>query len=280
MRLGLAAWLLLAALPPAEAQQAGACQAPILAVPLAPASFSPGATYSLPFAIENPNDASVEVVRADVKVTTPDGWTATPARREVTMEAGQVQSNVLAITAPSRGTGAARGNITMSVAFVCVTGVVDRPSLPAEHVFDVRIRAFEAPWPVVLGILLALAGGVAVLGVRRLRRGVALVPTARERPVAPGKSAKYTFVVENRRGRPGRYHLLASGLPEGWTIHLALPEVDLEPGEEKTLWAIVRAPATATPGADVPFTLKLDGARGGRDAASASFVATVADEGP
>jgi hypothetical protein len=257
-----------------DAPAQGACQAPVLALPQTPKTFEPGASFNLPFAIENPNDASVELVRADVKVTTPDGWTAIPARRELTLGPRDAEQNVLAITAPSRGTGAAAGNITLSVEFVCVTGIVQRSSLPAQHVLQVSIRSFQAPWPVVLGAFAILAVGVVILGLRRLRRGVAISPTQRERPIVPGKSAKFTFIVENRRGKPARYHLLPAGIPEGWSIHLALEEVELEPGEEKTLWAILKAPPTAAPMADVPFTLRLVGAGAG-DGAAAEMVARV-----
>lgn len=254
---------------------AGTCRPPRLAFPHAPRVFEPGDSYNLPFAVENPNGQHVEVARAEIKVTTPDGWTAIPARRELTMAPGTVQHNVLSITAPSRGTGAASGNITLSVTFVCTTGVVQQTSPPAEHVLDVRIRGFEAPWLVVIGAFAVLAGSVAILSLRRLRRGIVISASPAAREVEAGKSAKYTFVVHNRRGKPARYHVLPLGLPEGWTIHLALEEVELEPGEEKTLWAILRAPATAAPGQDVAFTLRLQGQRGPRDATSVSLTARV-----
>lgn len=253
----------------------GSCRAPRLAFPRAPRVFEPGDSYNLPFAVENPNGAHVEVARAQIKVTTPDGWTAIPARRELTMGPGTVQHNVLSITAPSRGTGAASGNITLSVTFVCTTGVVQQTSLPAEHVLDVRIRGFEAPWLVVIGAFGILAASVAVLSVRRLRRGVDLSAAQGTREVEAGKSAKYTFSVHNRRGKPARYHVLPLGLPEGWTIHLALDEVELEPGEEKALWAILRAPANAPLGQDVAFTLRLQGEKGARDATSVTLTARV-----
>ena len=273
--MALALWLLAGLAPAAgQAPPQGSCRPPIVTFPPARHVLDPGDSYHLPFAIENPN-GHVDIARADVRVTTPDGWTAIPARRELTLPPEGVQQNVLALTAPTRGTGAPAGNITISVTLVCVTGVVQQSSLPAEHVVDVRIRGFDAPWPLVLGAFAILAVGVGLLGVRRLRRGVILAPATPERPVEPGKSAKYTFVVHNRRGKPASYRLVGEGLPEGWSIHLALDEVDLEPGEEKTLWAIVKAPAGAPPGAHVPFTLRLVGGRGPRDGASASLAAHV-----
>ena len=96
-----------------------------------------------------------------------------------------------------------------------------------------------------------------------------------ERAIEPGKSAKFTFTVHNRRGKPATYALAGLGLPDGWSLHLALPQVDVEPGEEKTLWAIVRAPPTVAPGDTVPFTIRLQGARGPRDGGIAQFVARV-----
>lgn len=268
----------LLAAPSSAAQAQGACQAPVLAFPQAPRSYDPGGAFDLPFAIENPNDPSVEVVRADVKVTTPDGWTAIPARRELTLGPFDAEQNVLAITAPSRGTGAPAGNITVSVSFVCVTGVVQRTSAPAEHVLPVSIRSFEAPWSLMLGAFAVLALGVAALGIRRLRHSVGISPTQRERPVQAGKSVKFTLVVENRRGKPGRYRFAAERIPEGWTAHLALDEVELEPGEEKTLWVILKAPPQAPPGADATVTLRLTAPNG--EGASTHVVARVAEPEP
>lgn len=273
------ALLLLAWLAPLALAQSGEGQAPCapprLAFPRAPRVVDPGGSFNLPFAVENPNGPHVEIARADIKVTTPDGWTAIPQRRELTMAPESVQHNVLAVTAPTRGTGAASGNVTISVSFVCTSGVVQQSSTPVQHVVEVRIRAFEAPWLVVIGAFGIFALGVAILGVRRLRRSVVLAPVQAERPIEPGKSAKYTFIVHNRRGKPARYHLVVGDLPEGWTIHLALDDVELEPGEEKTLWAILRAPATAPEGVDVPFTLRLQGERGPRDGATATLRARV-----
>ena len=81
-------------------------------------------------------------------------------------------------------------------------------------------------------------------------------------------------MVENRRGKPQRLRLSAEGVPEGWTLHLALVDVELEPGEEKTLWAILRAPPLASIGATIPITLRLAGERGA-EAASATLHAHV-----
>lgn len=276
LRVGLLALLALASAMPLAAGQGTSetCQPPSLAFPTARAVYAPGDTYNLPFAIENRNGAELRV-NATVQVTTPDGWTATPARRFFTIAPETVVHSVLAITAPSRGTGAPAGNITLSVTFTCQTGIVLLTSTPAEHVLGVRIRAFDAPWPLLLGGFALLALGVAIMGVRRLRRSILLSPAERNRGIEPGKSVKFTFSVHNRRGKPASYAVLVGGLPEGWTIHLALNEVDLEPGEEKTLWAIVRAPPTAPVGTQAPFAIRLQGLRGPRDAATAHLVAHV-----
>lgn len=267
--------LLVLLAPPAAAQeQAEACRAPVLSLQQPPGDFEPGEATSLLFAIENPNGAPVEAVRATVTTSAPAGWTATTAQRELTLGPRNVSLNAIAVAAPNRGTGVASGNITMLVTFVCTRGDI-QTSASAAAVLEVRISEFRAPWPIVLGAFSLLAVGVALMGYRRLRRGVAILPTQSERTVEPGKSVKYTFVVENRRGRPQRFHLLPVGVPEGWTIHLALENVELEPGEEKTLWAILKAPPGAPAGTDVHVTLRLENVRGGRDGASAPIRARV-----
>ena len=283
LRTGLALLLVLGSALAAGAQaqpagQAEACRAPVLALARPPDEFAPGDARTLRFAIENPNGAPVHSVRATITTTAPAGWTATPGQRELTLGPKNVSMNSLAITAPNRGSGAPAGNITVHVTFVCTTGDVLTTASASAQV-PVRIREFDVPWPVVLGAFLLMVAGVAVLGVRRVRRGVAIAVSQPEREVHAGKSAKFTFVVENRRGRPQAFHLLATGLPPGWGLHLALQDVGLEPGEEKTLWALLKAPPGAQPGERAEVTLRLESARGGRDRAQATLRARVVEDG-
>lgn len=273
------AWLwalvVLGSLGSADAQtpQPEACRAPVFSVERPPLHFDPGTTRSLVMIVENPNRAPVDNVRATISTTAPAGWAAIPAHRELTIGPENTTLTELAVTAPNRGSGASAGNVTVLVSFVCSSGAIQTSAFASE-VMQVQLRPFEAPWPLVLGAFALLAGGVTLLGVRRLRRGTALVPLGADRDVAPGHSVKFTFVVENRRGKPQRLTLSASGVPEGWTLHLALERVELEPGEEKTLWAILKAPPLAQAGTGVPIVLRLTGERGA-EAASATFHAHV-----
>lgn len=257
--------LVLLALPLASAQegpplQAEACRPPVLALQQPPVSFEPGSSVNLLMAIENPNGPPVDSVRATLTTTAPAGWSAIPPTRELTLGPQNVSIAALVVTAPNRGSGAADGNVTILVTFVCTSGEIQTTASASDTV-RVAIQAFEAPWPIVLGAFAALAGGVGVLAVRRLRRGVALVALTNDRDISPGHSAKFTFLVENRRGKPQRLKLASDGLPEGWSLHLALDTVELEPGEEKTLWAILRAPPHAPAGMDVAATLRLEDPR-------------------
>lgn len=225
-------------------------------------------------AIENPNGPPVDNVRASVATTAPPGWTAIPTQRELTLGPSNVSISTLTVTAPNRGSGAASGNITILVTFFCTDGNIQTTA--AERVvLPVTLMAFQAPWPLVLTAFALLAGGVGVLAVRRLRRGIAISPRGVDRDITPGRGVKFTFAVENRRGKPQKLRIRSEGVPDGWTIHLALESVDLEPGEEKALWAILKAPITAPPGLDVAVTLHLEDPRGGKDAASAVLRARV-----
>lgn len=274
----LAACLLSFPLVGAQDSQDDACRPPVLSFAPSPGPFEPGKSVSYFFGIENANGPPVDVVRATVTTTAPAGWSATAAQRELTLGPRNVSVDVLAITAPTRGAGAPSGNITLLVTFVCTTGAI-QTSASTSSTLEVRIEEFSAPWPIVLTGFLALIVGVTLLGVRRLRRGVALTPTQPERPVEPGKSVKFTLLIENRRGKPQKLKFAPGPIPAGWSIHLALSEVDLEPGEEKSLWVILRAPATATPGEEVSVDLRLDSPRGGpRDGAVATIKARVTKE--
>jgi uncharacterized membrane protein len=274
-----AAAIVLAALvaPHARAdQQSDGCRTPVLSLEPASSTFSPGGSRSLLFVIENPNTAPVENVRALVTTTAPAGWTAAPSLRELTLGPRNVSVSALAVTAPNRGSGAGNGNVTIVVTFVCTSGNVQTSAL-SSLVVPVGISTLDPPWPLVLGAFLVLAAGIAVLAVRRIRRGVGAWVSQNDRAVAPGRSAKFTFGLENRRARPQRLHVRGVTLPPGWGLHLALELVDLEPGEEKTLWAILRAPPSARPGevVDVPLVLE---ETGGRVAAEVRLRAQVVDE--
>jgi hypothetical protein len=247
-------------------------------MPDPPRSFAPGDAYSLAFAIENPNAPPIDSVRATLVIAAPAGWTVVPAQRELTLGPKNVSFDALTIGAPNRGGGEPSGNITIHVTFVCTTGDT-LTSASADATIPVVLETFQAPWPVLLTAFSLLALLVAVLGLRRLRRGVAIVPARTEREVAPGKSVKYTFRVENRRGKPQRFTLLGVGVPEGWSLHLALDEVELEPGEDKGLWAVLKCAPDAALGAEAAITLRLESPRGAREGTSATLVARVA-EGP
>lgn len=254
--------------------QTEGCRAPVLTMQQWPERFSPGSTVNLQFSVENRNIAPVETTRATISTTTPAGWSATPAQREMTLGPNDVQFDVLAVAAPHRGTGEAGGNITLLVTFVCAGGDI-QTSASETLTFPVQVSGFQAPWPLVLAGFLVLAAGVGILGIRRLRRGVAIACKTPERLVAPGKSAKFEVLVENRRGKPQRLTLLALGVPPGWQMHLALEDVELEPGEDKNLWAILKAPPMAEPGEEATVTLRLVGRGASREGASTVVRARV-----
>lgn len=275
------AWLLILLLaqlvPTSAAQDEGqpeSCRPPVLEMQRLPAEFRPGRAYHLLFAIENRNGYPVDAVRATVTTTAPGGWTATAAQPEMTLSRDEVRIDVITIAAPPRSTGETRGNLTVLVTFVCTSGEVQTSASETLNL-NVQSEGFQAPWPVVLIGFLILATGVTILGIRRLRRGIALTCDAPERLVAPGKSAKFDLHIENRRGKPQRLHLLATGLPAGWHVHLALDQVDLEPGEEKTVWALLKSPPQADAGEEVVVTFRLQSATGGRENAATVVRARV-----
>lgn len=275
MRRGVLLLLLLLALPGAASQgDAGGCRAPVLSFPEPPRQMEPGGTYTLPFAIENPNAPPVDSVRATLVLAAPAGWSAIPAARELTLGPHNVSFDAIAITAPNRGNGEPAGNVTLHVTFVCTTGDTLTTS-SADETIPVSIATFQAPWTVVLPIFAILAVLVLLLGLRRLRRGVAIVPARLERDVEPGKSVKYTFRVENRRGKPQRFALLPVGVPPGWSLSLALEDVELEPGEEKALWAVLKAAPDASAGQEVAVQLRLESPRGAREVPSTTLLARV-----
>lgn len=275
----LLAGLLAALAPAAHAQaptQSQGCLGPVVAVQEAPRVVQAGAAYSVLFAIQNPNGPPVDAVRATVTTTAPAGWTAVPAQRDLTLGPMGVNWNALAITAPTRGTGELGGNITILVSFTCTSGEIQKSAFTTETI-EVAIEGFRVPWAPVLGGFALLVLGVAVLSLRRLRRGVAMSTPTPERPIPPGKSVKFTFLVENRRGKPQSLRLVPEGVPEGWSLHLALTDVELEPGEEKSLWAILKAPGSAPVGQEVDVLLRLM-AKDGREGARLALRARVAAE--
>lgn len=265
-------------LPPLLAAQGttqlDACRPPILSFQEVPRPFAPGSSVAIQFAIENPNGPHVDAVRATVTTTAPAGWSATVAQRELTMAPNDWEVDVLALTAPNRGSGQAAGSITLLVTFVCTNGEI-QTSASTTQTIDVEISQLSVPWPLVLGAFAVLASGVAILGARRLRRGVSVTVSPEEKPVEPGKSAKFTVTVHNRRGKPQRLTFLATGVPEGWTTHLALEDVELEPGEEKALWVLLKAPPAAIAGTVAEVALRLESPRGAGESVATRVRARV-----
>lgn len=263
---GIAGLLILAALAaPAFAQSQDGCLPPLIAIPASPWIFDPREPAATIVQIENPNGPPVETVSVSLDVTYPEGWSAVLAQREISMGPNNVTVVGLSMSAPARGVGATEGNITVSAAAACVTGSLITPRVTSATSIHVTLAPASAPW---FSIVVAIAGvlilTILYFALRVRRGGVRVVCDESEKDVPPSRAVSFPLLVQNRNSRPIVVELAPPDVPKGWSAHLAVAELALEPRREQELWLLVRAPATAKVGEEL--TLRVRARAKGEDA--------------
>ncbi len=281
--LGVAALVaaLVASLPTTVAQQEEACRRPVVLAADGPAAWEPGSRFPIQIAIENPNEAPVETVTVRAEASAPPGWSALLAWSSLTIGPGNHPLNTLTVTASQRGSGLDAGEIVVTVRFTCHHPGDLQANAQASLVLPVALAPARVPWLLVGGIALAaiaVAGGLYAWRARLPRVGIKAVHA--ERALPPGKGGQFPLVVANRRREPDGVILAVTDVPAGWSAHLAVDEIDLEPREERSLWVMVRPPPNARPGDAAALTVRATSRKNPREVAYAEVRARVQPTGP
>lgn len=263
----------------ALAQQEEACRPPRLLVSQGPAEWAPGGTFTYQLAVENDNVAPVESVTARLDATAPAGWSVSLSQTSVILRPEDAPVVAVTITAPQRGTGVATGEITISVQFTCHrSGAVDTRA-SAVTTIPVDLAEVRVPWLLLAGATGLIASvSLGVWAIRWRQGPVGLEATVDEKPVVPGKSVQFPLRVANRRRAPDTVRFTVENAPDGWTSHLAVPEIGLEGREERDVWVALRAPVEARYGDEVTVTVTAAAARSSRPPVNVRVTARVARE--
>lgn len=235
-----------------EEPVSGCAPPTLVAPPGLPGALEPGASVTIPLSIENPNGAPVTRAVAFLNVTGPSGWSFHLETNPVSLGPRNESLDHLTVTAPSRGGGAERGNITLSASFSCYVGGVAsvQRSAAVTLALDARLTPAPAPWSALILLALVLVGAVtAAVWTRSHRSRVLLVAEAAVVNVSHDKGGRIAVTVENRRRDPDAVALTAEASPRGWSAFVAVPEASLEGKEELALWVSVRPPPGARVGA-------------------------------
>lgn len=105
------------------------------------------------------------------------------------------------------------------------------------------------------GLILAAAGVVGYLGLRRGRARLRLSCPDPTRQAAPGQGTNFPVRLENVGGDAVTIDVETDDVPEDWVAFVPLPTVELEAGEGRELWVTVKPPPQAETGQTVEIGL-------------------------
>ena len=242
-----------------------------------PAEVAPGAEGDVSVAIANSHQLQAVSVVVSSSTTTP-GWRITTPDQTVTIPAG--------------GTGTAKVHVAATkdaredgVINFSATGTCSAPGGGACPAGPLAAQCTSGPIATTGLVKVGSAGGFSFPGldgldfpIEYLIAGVVLVALAiaipllirKRKPgfsadcpeplkmVRPGRGTSFPIDIRNPGAEPLTAQFEVGPVPEGWSAFMPLPEVQLAPRESRSLWLMVRAPATAATGttADVEVRLR------------------------
>lgn len=265
------------------------CPTPSVAFDPERLDLAPGASGEFEVTATNPGQIPVSIT---VEYTAPPGFAVDPPTSENgNVPAGQFVTNTVRITALANAPVGTTRQVTAEATATCGTGPAAQQSAAASATADlVVVPAAPSPGegllgaatqPAVLaigGLALVLLVGAVALKSRREGFGVAC-PEA-EKMLRPGRGTSFPLEVQNRSGAPDTAQFTVSDVPDGWTAFTALPEIQLGPRETRTLWLMVRAPATAPEGTEAVLRVTATSRAHPTKSNGVTVKAAVKDEAP
>lgn len=237
-----------------------------LAVDRATETLVPGDAAVFNVSVANGGNLPASV---DMTYSQPDAaeWSRSPGTDSFTVGAGQSVAVALTLTAPRSPSAPRTARVGISAVIACQgpVGEVQCCTLPASVT---ATMSATAPPPTVatgsrldlsaIAFLVLFAAVVAFGGYSFLktRSGVVLECPEPRRDVHPGKGTSFPVRVQNRTQQAQKVMLKLGDLPEGWTPFLAMPEIELAAGEQRSFWLMLRSPRDARPGDHCRMTLR------------------------
>jgi hypothetical protein len=278
MRRGLLlafALLLVASAPQALAQGGlpAACGPLEVTVAQASAAVAPGASTTLTVTVANTGNANAAVVVAASVASA--GWRVSPEQADAVVNGGQ--SAPFEFTASAAEGAASQATVNFVAEASCQAGPLTCPtgqqfcrtSAPASAGLTLAqpegfripgLTDLDVPLEYLVGGLLLLAAAVLLPLLTKRRRG-GFVATCPEplKLLRAGQGVSFPIEVTNRSKSALTVTFDVGKVPDGWSAFMAMPELQVAPGEKRSLWLMVRAPAVAATGARADVSLRVRG---------------------
>ncbi len=252
----------------------------------APESFTADVTFESSSPLDNVQERTILMELDGV----PDGWTASVEPTHFSLANGATRSVTITIAVT---TGAEAEDLDLVVnAKLMPRGIADIPGIGTEvepeetasasvnvlREDPLTREALEAVgawlWLVLAGALvLAVVAGKLVYDTRRT--AVKLHCSISEADITPGGRVAVPMRVENVTRLEDTVVFHVAPMPDGWSAHLPVPELDLDGHQSEELHLIIQAPATAKAGDRHNVGVSAHSAQAPKRAAELVVAATV-----
>ncbi len=129
------------------------------------------------------------------------------------------------------------------------------------------------------GVLLLGVVGVFAMSKRKARGGLSVRAEEVQKKIRPGRGTSFPVALANDGSEDETIMFDVGEAPAGWTAFMAVPEIVLAAGEDRTVWLMVRSPPGAPDGdrAEITVTIRVAGGDGRPRAKDVTVVAEVSE---
>lgn len=240
-----------------------------------PGAVQPGQAVATDVTVRNTGNASMTVTVA-ASVAEGTGWRLTSANSQDAAIASD-QSKTFSFTVTPGGAEAAQeASVNFVASGECQAGALTCPQgqdacrtsgtasalvtmAEPEGFVIPGLDQLDVPPELLLGgLLLAGAAALIPLATRRKRTGFDATCPEPLKLLRPGHGVSFPVDLRNRGKDPITVAFDVGAVPAEWSAFMAMPDVQLGPQEKRSVWLMVRAPASAAAGAavDVPIRLR------------------------
>lgn len=275
MKAALALLLVILLLPSAVSQAPISACGPITipAAPAAPAPVAAGGRTDVVVEVVNGGQLAATVVVA--ARTSSTGWSLLSEEATAQVAAGGRSQFTFTVVAndpagDAQVDFAATGTCDAPVTVQCPGGACSAGNansnvvVPLQPAEGFRLPGLDNIGPEVLIAAIILVGLASVVpfALRRKKGGIVADCPEPLKMVKPGRGTSFPIELRNPAKDQVVTQFEVGPVPEGWSAFMPLPEVQLAGREARSLWLMVRSPASAAQGDAVDIELRLKDPRG------------------